>query len=128
MVERTETISGKAEVDSLPEEVRNLPITPIHGIAGIALTMAMKYHDISTIQDGTLYQQLKLEGRNIGTLHLNMVFETAEKIERWMLNSSNRIATLLVLMEQQLDEEGEQSEEQRLDDGPTEAQKPETPG
>lgn len=67
-----------------------------HGIAAIALTLAMKYHQISTIQDGTLYQQYKLEGRNITEIHLSDVFETAIQIERHLLSSSDRIAALVL--------------------------------
>ena len=72
------------------------PVAPAHGIAAIALSMAMKYHDISTVKDGALYQQYKLEGKNITPLHLDMVFETAIQIERHLLGSSDRIAKLVV--------------------------------
>lgn len=67
-----------------------------HGIAAIALTLAMKYYQISTVQDGTLYQQYKLEGTNMTPLHLDMVFETAIQIERHLLSFSDRIAALVV--------------------------------
>ena len=56
----------------------------------------MKYHDINTIQDGTLYQQYKLEGRNMHELQLDNVFETAERMELWLLGSSERIAKVIV--------------------------------
>lgn len=72
------------------------PVAPAHAIASIALSMAMKYHDIATIKDGAMYQQYKLEGRNIQPLHLDMVFETAISIERHLLGSSDRIAKLIV--------------------------------
>ncbi len=78
--------------DALPDT----PVAPAHGIAAIALSMAMKYHDIATIQDGTLYQQYKLEGRNMIPLHLDMVFETAIQIEIHLLGSSSRIAKVVV--------------------------------
>ncbi len=71
-------------------------ISPAMGVAMIALNMALKYHDINTIQDGTLYQQYKLEGKNINALHLDHVFETAQRIERHLLVSSKEIAEMMV--------------------------------
>ena len=71
------------------------PVSPGVGIGSIALTLAMKYHDINTIQDGTLYQQYKLEGKNMQALHLDMVFETAMRIEAHLLASSERIAAIV---------------------------------
>lgn len=78
------------------EPIADTPIAPAHGIAAVALNMALKYHGIATIQDGTLYQQYKLEGRNIETLHLDMVFETAIKMEVYLLGASERIAKIVV--------------------------------
>src|SRR6202034_843366 len=91
----------------MPEEVRDDPLTvlePIgrtplgtsHGIAGVALALAMKYHDIATVQDGTLYPQYKLERKNMTPLHHEMVFETAIRIEMHLLASSDRIARMVV--------------------------------
>ena len=67
------------------------------GVAAIALNMAMKYHDISTVQDGTLYQQYKLEGRNMVPLHMDMVFETAIQIEQHLISANKRVARMMVL-------------------------------
>lgn len=75
---------------------KDLPLGVAHGIAAIALQMAIKYHDIGTVQDGTLYQQYKLEGKELIPLNLAMVFETAIQIERHLLGASERIATLVV--------------------------------
>ena len=72
------------------------PVAPAHVVASIALNMALKYHDIATIKDGAMYQQYKLEGRNIRELHLDMVFETAILMEAHLLGSSERIAKLVV--------------------------------
>jgi hypothetical protein len=47
------------------EPLKDTPIAPAHGIAAIALNMALKYHDINTVQDGLLYQQYKLEGKKL---------------------------------------------------------------
>ena len=78
------------------EPLKDTPIAPAHGIAAIALNMALKYHDMGMIKDGQLYQQYKLEGRNIDSLHLNMVFETAIKMEAYLLGASERIAKVVV--------------------------------
>jgi hypothetical protein len=82
-------------IRALEPYMGSAPVAPAHGIAAIALTMAMKYHEINTIQDGALYQQYKLEGRNMLELHLDIVFETAIKIERHLLASSDRIAKVI---------------------------------
>lgn len=78
------------------EPIQNAPVAPAHGIAGLALSMAMKYHDINMVKDGQLYQQYKLEGRNMRELHLDVVFETAIRIEMHLLGASDRIAKLVV--------------------------------
>lgn len=77
------------------EPMKDTKIATTHGIAALALNFALKFHDINTVQDGTLYQQYKLEGRNMQNLHLDMVFETAIKIEAHLLASSERIAKLV---------------------------------
>jgi hypothetical protein len=78
------------------QPIGNVSVAPAVGIAAIALNMALKYHDINTVQDGALYQQYKLEGRNMKTLHLDHVFETAIRMEAYLLGASERIAKLLV--------------------------------
>ena len=78
------------------EPMKDTPIALPHGIAAIALNMALKYHDMGMIKDGALYQQYKLEGRNIGVLHLHHVFETAIKFELHLLGASERMAKLLI--------------------------------
>jgi uncharacterized protein len=72
------------------------PVAPAHGIAAIALDMAMRYHQMNMVSDGVLYQQYKMEGRNLTSLNLEMVFETAMKIELHLLGSSDRIAGIIV--------------------------------
>lgn len=78
------------------EPLKDSPVAPAHTVAALALNFALKYHDMGMIKDGALYQQYKLEGRNIDTLHLDMVFETAIKMEAHLLGSSDRIAKLIV--------------------------------
>lgn len=74
----------------------NTAVAPAQGIAAIALSMSMKYHDIATVQDGALYQQYKLEGRNFVPLSLESVFEDAIRIEKHLLGASDRIAKIIV--------------------------------
>jgi hypothetical protein len=85
-----------ASFKELAKHMGNTPIAPAHGIAAIALDMAMKYHDMSIIKDGAMYQQYKLEGRNIRGINLDTVFETAIRIEAWLLGASERIAKIVV--------------------------------
>jgi hypothetical protein len=102
----------------LAPHLGNTPVAPAHGIAAIALSMAMKYTDISTVQDGALYQQYKLEGKNFVPLDLHLVFDTAERIEKWLLGSSDRIAKIVVdAIDAGLDEEHAAEPEVRAPDG-----------
>lgn len=78
------------------EPLKDTPIPTAQGIAAIALHMALKYHDLQMVKDGALYQQYKLEGKNITPLHLDMVFETATKFEAHLLGASERIAKLVI--------------------------------
>jgi hypothetical protein len=90
------------------EPLKDTTIAPAVGIAAIALNMALKYHDINTIQDGALYQQYKLEGRNIGSLHLDHVFDTAIRMEKYLLGASERIAKVVIdaIADMPFEEEG----------------------
>lgn len=78
------------------EGAEDARIAPAMGVAMIALNMALKYHDINTVQDGALYQQYKLEGKNMTGLHLDHVFETARRMERHLLISSREITEMMV--------------------------------
>ena len=93
--EATEIVADATPFQGL-EPLGNTPVAPAHGIAAIALNMAMKYHDMSMIKDGAMYQQYKLEGRNITSIGLDDVFETAMRIEAHLLGSSDRIAKMIV--------------------------------
>lgn len=86
MTDKIEPLDPKAL-----EPIKEAPVMPAHGLAAVALNMAMKYHDINTVQDGALYQQYKLEGKNLPGLNLDMVFETAIAIERHLVGASKRI-------------------------------------
>lgn len=74
----------------------NFPVAPAHGIAAIALNMALKYHDMQMIPDGLTYQQYKMEGRNMKTIGLEDVFDTAIKMEAFLMGASDRIAKIVV--------------------------------
>lgn len=67
-------------------------MSPAVAVASVAMNFALKYHDINTVQEGALYQQYKLEGRNMRDLHLDMVFETAKRIELHLITSANRLS------------------------------------
>lgn len=89
-------------------EIGNAPVSPALAVGSVALNFALKYHDINTVQDGTLYQQYKLEGKNMECLHLDMVFETAMRIEKHLMGTANRLSTLVldaVLLEAELSED-----------------------
>lgn len=76
--------------------IGDAPVATGTAVGALALNLALKYHDIGTVQDGALYQQYKLEGRNMRELHLDMVFETAIRMEMHLLGASERIANLVV--------------------------------
>lgn len=71
------------------------PISPAVAVASVALNMALKYADITTVQDGALYQQYKLEGKNLQGLHLDYVFDIATRIERHLMTSANRLSEVV---------------------------------
>lgn len=75
--------------------MEDVQISQPKGIAAIALSMALQYHNINTVQDGTLYQQYKMEGKNMEPLHLDMVFETALKMEKHLLGAEGRFAEVV---------------------------------
>lgn len=77
------------------EPIKDAPMSPAAAMASLALNFALKYHDINTVQDGALYQQYKLEGRNMRDLQLDMVFETAMRIEAHLLAAPNRLSEMI---------------------------------
>jgi hypothetical protein len=77
------------------EPISQTPVEPPAGIAALALNFAMQYYNINTVQDGALYQQYKMEGRNIRNLHLSDILETATEIEAHLLKASERLAELV---------------------------------
>lgn len=92
-----------ADDDALgPEAMKDMnaiahaPLPPGIAIGAVALNFALKYHGINIVSDGVLYQQYKLEGRNLQPLHLDDVFETAIKMEQHLLATSDRIAKIVI--------------------------------
>lgn len=100
------------------------PMTPGIAVASMALTMALKYHDMQMIPDGATYQQYKLEGRNIRSIGLADVFETAIQIEAHLIMANDRIGKMITsaLVVQITEDEAEQI----ISDGPGEVGAPET--
>jgi hypothetical protein len=84
------------DLADLADAMPGIPVAPAHGIAAIALQMAMKYHDMGMVKDGQLYQQYKVEGRDIQEIELADVFDTAIQIEAHLLGSEQRIAEMIV--------------------------------
>lgn len=95
------------EFQEIKEVAPDTKIAPAVGVAAIALSMALKYHGMQMIPDGLTYQQYKMEGRNITTLGLHDVFETAIKIELHLLAGSERIAQIVVEAIEHMPEEDE---------------------
>ncbi len=85
----------KNDVSDMPSEVKNLPLNTNHAIATMALNFALKYHGMCMIPDGTMYQQYKMEGRNIKVIGLEDVFETAIKMEQHLIRGDNRIGKMV---------------------------------
>jgi hypothetical protein len=83
-------------IDALPDELRDTPVTTQTGLAAIAMNFALKYADTITCKDGTLYQQYKLEGRNLHALHLDEVFHYAKQIEKHLLEAPSRLAMMVL--------------------------------
>lgn len=71
------------------------PMSPACAVASMALTMALKYHDMQMIPDGATYQQYKLEGRNMRNIGLTDVFETAVQIEAHLITANDRIGKMI---------------------------------
>jgi hypothetical protein len=77
------------------EPIGDTKVAAGHGIAAVALNMAIKYHDSTVVKDGTMYQQYKMEGRNMRELDLDTVFETAMRIERHLLTAPGRVSKMM---------------------------------
>lgn len=72
-----------------------LEISPATAIAAMGLNLSLKYHGIATVQDGALYQQLKLEGANIVPLRLQNILDTAKIFEEHILSAPNRLTAMV---------------------------------
>ena len=83
-------------MDKELEPIADQPMSAAHGVAAVALGMALRYYDTSTVQEGGLYQQLKLEGRNIQALHPDMVLDLAKHFERHIMEAPNRLSEMVI--------------------------------
>lgn len=91
------------------EVIGDAPVSPATAIAGLALNFAMKWHDMTLIKDGAMYQQKKLEGANIEVIDFQSVLDTAAKLEAWLIGASDRISGIVVqMLADESDEDGEQ--------------------
>lgn len=77
------------------EPVQDAPLTPSVAISALALNLALKWHDMCLIKDGSLYQQKKLEGANITLIDMPDVLATAQRFEAWLLSGQVRHANIL---------------------------------
>ncbi len=80
----------------MSEHMGDTRVAPAVAIGAIALDLAVRYHDASMVKDGALYQQYKIEGRELRSVDIDVVFETAIRIEQHLLATSERIATLVI--------------------------------
>ncbi len=74
------------------EAIKDAPVSPATAIAAVALNFAMKWYDMTTIKDGAMYQQKKLEGANFQYYDFPDVLERAKEIELWILGSPSRLS------------------------------------
>lgn len=78
------------------EPVADAPVSPAIAIGSIALKLAVEYHGATVISDGSLYQQYRIEGKEMTPLTLALVLETAREFERHLLTTNERIAAIVV--------------------------------
>jgi plasmid maintenance system antidote protein VapI len=76
--------------------VENAPMSPAVGVAAVALSLAIKQVDSTLVKDGVLYQQYKMEGKNIKAIGLEDVFETAIAFERHLMSAPNRLSDMIL--------------------------------
>lgn len=95
MTDDTLTLSDEDNLLKLPAGVDG-PIPSGVAVGALALNFALKYYDMRLVKDGVMYQQLKLEQKELGTFGLQDVFEIAKQIEVHLLATSDRVASLVV--------------------------------
>lgn len=77
------------------DPIKDAPLSPSVAISALAMNFALKYCDINTVQEGALYQQYKLEGRNMTGLCMDEVLHYARQFEAWLLSGENRHIELM---------------------------------
>lgn len=73
-------------------KAEDIDLTLDQKVRAMALTLAVKYHADTVIKDGAMYQQYKLEGRNMRTLNTDMVLETAIVYEAFIREGKVRVS------------------------------------
>lgn len=98
MVDEQEGVKVTADAEPFVglEPVGDVKMSPAHGLAAVALNMALKYHDISVIKDGNMYQTMKLEGRNIKSIGIRDILDTAELFEAHLMSAPNRLSQIVI--------------------------------
>lgn len=81
--------------DPSMEPIRDAPMTTSMAIAAISLNMAMKYHDFTVVKDGVMYQQLKMEQKEMRTIQFEDVLETADRIRDYLIESESVIRSMM---------------------------------
>lgn len=96
----------KNAIEEVSKSLGPVPVSTQVGISAMAMQMALNYHDSNIIKDGTMYQQLKIEGAQITGLNLDLVFETAMRIERHLVGGEVRVNNLLMDLVETIIDEG----------------------
>ena len=72
------------------EHLEQAPVSASTAIAALAMNFALKWFDMTMVKDGTLYQQYKMEQRNITVIDFPDILKKAAEFEAWLINSDNR--------------------------------------
>lgn len=80
---------SEIQVTGLGPDLDLNDMTKDERIRSLSLMLAIKYHGETVVKDGTLYQQYKLEGRNMRTLDDEMIIETAVRYETFIRCGEN---------------------------------------
>lgn len=85
-------------IDDLPVEVSSAPLGLTHeeGIRATALAMAVRYHGDTIVKDGQMYQQFKLEGKNMQPTAPLLILQIAMDFERYLRGDYAALADQIV--------------------------------
>jgi len=88
-------MSDENPIAEVAEHLPDAGINPAHGIAGIALSMALRWHDTGVVKDGAMYQQLRVEGKEIRPMDVHDVLDTAKLFEKHLMDAPNRLSAMV---------------------------------